>query len=120
MNKKTLILGATNNTDRYAFRAAKRLTEEGHEFVPVGVRKGEVLGKEIINGKEKQEDIDTVTLYVSPKNQLDWYDYILETKPKRIIFNPGTENPELQQKADEKGIETLYACTLVMLNTNQY
>lgn len=118
--KKTLILGASPNPQRYAYIAADRLQNHGHEFVPLGIKKGEVFGKEILNGNPELEDIDTVTLYLSPKYQTEWYDYILNLKPKRIIFNPGTENPELREKAQKKGIDTIDACTLVMLSTGQF
>jgi hypothetical protein len=118
--KKTLILGATTSPERYAYLAAQRLTAQGHSIVPVGIKKGEVFGCEILNTQELQSAIHTVTLYVAPPNQTAWYDYILNTQPKRIIFNPGTENPELQQLAEARGIETLEACTLVMLSTGQY
>ncbi|WP_347159214.1 CoA-binding protein [Pontibacter chitinilyticus] len=119
--KKTVVLGATDNPSRYAYKAAHRLQQHGYEVVPVGIRKGEVAGKPIINDKSKAiEDVDTVTLYVGPQNQPDWYDYILSLKPKRIIFNPGTENPELEQKAAKQNIETLHHCTLVMLASDSY
>ena len=118
--KKTLILGATTNPSRYAYLAAESLTNKDHEIVPVGIKKGEVYGKEIINHKEIQEDIDTITLYVGPQNQGEWFDYILSTKPKRVIFNPGTENPELAQKLQAAGIEPVFACTLVMLSVGNY
>lgn len=119
--KKTLILGATTNTDRYAYLAARLLTQKGYSIVPVGIKNGEVFGESIEKDKNKIfEDIDTITMYVGVANQAEWYDYILQTKPKRIIFNPGTENPELYKKAQTEGIECIEACTLVMLNTGQY
>lgn len=118
--KKTLILGATTNPARIAYDAAFRLKNAGHEIIPVGIRKGEVAGEAIVNSREIQEDIDTLTLYIGPKNQPDWYEYILNTQPKRIIFNPGTENAELAKMAQDKGIEVDYACTLVLLGTGQY
>ncbi len=118
--KKTLILGATPNEQRYAYRAAARLTRQGHEIVPLGIKQGKVFGKEIIQGQPPLDDIDTVTLYIGPQHQPEWYDYILNLKPRRIIFNPGTENDELRTMAEAKGIDTLYACTLVMLASNQY
>lgn len=120
MNKKTLILGATPNPDRYAYLAAQRLVKHGHDIVNVGIKKGEVAGVPIENGDEIHEDIDTVTLYVGPQHQAEYYDYILNTHPKRIIFNPGTENRELSERAKAAGIETLHACTLVMLGSGQY
>ncbi|WP_338766054.1 CoA-binding protein [Bernardetia sp. ABR2-2B] len=124
-NKKTLILGATPNPTRYAYLAAERLTNRNHDIVPVGIKKGELFGQEIEQQLENKSlpihtDIDTITLYVGVRNQPEWYNYILQTKPKRIIFNPGTENPELMKKARAEGIEVEVACTLVMLNTGQY
>lgn len=119
-NKKTLILGATTNPARYAYTAAHRLTQNGHEIVPVGIKKGEVAGVEIINGRPKPDDIDTVTLYIGPRLQPQYYDYLMELKPKRIVFNPGTENPELEELAKNNGIETIEACTLVMLSVGNY
>ncbi|MFT5915057.1 MAG: putative CoA-binding protein [Flammeovirgaceae bacterium] len=120
MSKKTLVLGATTNSSRYAYRATDDLLQNGHEVVPVGIKKGEIFGHEIINDKSIQPEIDTVTLYVGPQNQAEWYDYILETKPKRIIFNPGTENTELVKLAENQGIEVENACTLVMLSVGSY
>lgn len=120
MKKKTLILGATPNPVRYANMAANRLVAFGHPIVNVGMKKGVVAGAEIQSPDKIFTDIDTVTLYVGPVNQKGLYDYILKTNPKRIIFNPGTENPELEEMAREQGIETERACTLVMLSTGQY
>jgi predicted CoA-binding protein len=122
MKKKTVIIGATTNPGRYAYLAADMLTEYQHEIVPLGIRKGIVFGKEIIDirTKPKLTDVDTVTLYIGPHRQPEWYDYILSLRPRRIIFNPGTENEELERLAGEKGIEILEACTLVMLRSNQY
>lgn len=118
--KRTLILGATTKPAKYAFTAASMLTEKGHEIVPVGVRKGEVMGQQIITHRDIQPEIDTITLYINPQRQVEWYDYILQTAPKRIIFNPGTENPELANLAQDRGIEVRYACTLVMLTLGDY
>lgn len=118
--KKTLILGATTNPTRYAYKAAERLTKHSHPIVPVGIKTGEVFGEEIIKSKDIQTDIDTITMYVGPKNQEEWYEYILETKPKRVLFNPGTENPILQHKLKEEGIAYEEACTLVLLNLGEY
>jgi hypothetical protein len=119
-NKKTLVLGATPNESRYANLAANRLVRSGHPIVNVGLRKGEVAGVPIERPEEIHSDIDTITLYVGPHNQTGLYDYILKTHPRRIIFNPGTENSELRRMANEKGIETEYACTLVLLSIGQY
>lgn len=118
--KKTLVLGASDNPDRYSYRAVHQLKKHGHEVVPVGTRKGLVAGLPIHTDRPAAENVDTVTLYVGPQNQPAWYDYILDLQPKRIIFNPGTENPELERLARARGIETEEACTLVMLSVGQY
>lgn len=118
--KKTLILGATNNPSRYAYLAANKLSRYGHPIVNVGLKSGEVAGVPIEKPEAIHSDIDTVTLYVGPQNQPPLYDYILKTHPRRIIFNPGTENPELESMANEQGIETIEACTLVMLSIGNY
>ncbi|MBC7399892.1 MAG: CoA-binding protein [Mucilaginibacter sp.] len=119
-DKKTLIIGATPNSGRYAYLAANRLVSHGHTIVNVGLKSGEVAGVPIEKAEKIHGDIDTITLYVGPDNQPPLYDYILATKPKRIIFNPGTENSELRKMANEKGIETEYACTLVLLSIGEY
>jgi predicted CoA-binding protein len=119
-NKKTLILGATPDSSRYAYLAANRLVGKGHSIVNVGTKNGEVAGVPIEKPEVIHNDIDTVTLYVGPQNQPALYDYILNTHPKRIIFNPDTENAELRRMANEQGIETEYTCTLVLLSIGQY
>lgn len=120
--KKTVIVGATANPARYAHLAATMLTEYGHEFIPVGIKNETVLGKQILNlhTKPALEDVDTITLYVGPQNQPEWYEYLLSLNPKRIIFNPGTENREFETMAEAKGVEVVEGCTLVMLRSNQY
>ena len=120
MPHPTLILGATPNPDRYANIAAHRLTRHGHPIINVGIKTGEVAGVEILNGKPDVPEVDTVTLYVGPKHQPDYYDWLLRVAPKRLIFNPGTENPELMRLAREAGIEVVVGCTLVMLASDQY
>lgn len=120
MAKKTLILGATENPERYAYKAAHKLTENGHPIINVGIKKGEVAGQPIHVDKPIFDNIDTITLYVGAKNQPEWYDYILQTKPQRLVFNPGTENAELKNLAEKQGIETVEACTLVMLSIGNY
>ena len=117
---KTLVLGATDNPDRYAYRAVHSLKNHGHEVVPVGIRRGEVAGLPIHTNRPQEAGIDTVTLYVGPQNQPGWYDYIRGLQPRRILFNPGTENPELEALAQQQGIRTEEACTLVLLSTGQY
>ena len=119
--KKTLVIGATPNPDRYAHRAARMLASHGHPEVLYGLKKGEVDGQPILNEWPAHiPDLDTVTLYIGPDKQPALYDKILALNPARIIFNPGTENPELVKLAREKGIATEYACTLVLLSTGQY
>jgi len=118
--KKTLILGATTNPSRYGYIATSRLKSYGHEVVPVGIRVGDIEGVDILLGKPQVEGVDTITLYLNPTRQKDYYDYILGLNPKRIIFNPGTENPEFYEILREEGIEVEVACTLVLLSTGQY
>jgi uncharacterized protein len=117
---KTLIMGASTNPERYAFKAAKSLLAHGHKIELVGQKEGEILGNKIVTNYSDFEEIDTVTMYIGPKNQPDLYDYILKQKPRRIIFNPGSENAEFQKLAKSNGIEVEEACTLVLLATEQY
>ena len=118
---KTLVLGASTNPARYSNIAALRLLRHGHEVVLVGNREGEIAGHTIHPAPVTAEDIDTVTLYLGPARQAGYYDYLVrDLKPRRIIFNPGTENDELRSLAEAAGIETDYACTLVMLGANTY
>jgi predicted CoA-binding protein len=121
-NKKTVIVGATTNPSRYAFMAAEKLVENHHEIVPIGVKSGEVFGEPILNigSRPLIGDVDTITLYIGPQHQPEHYEYLLSLKPKRVIFNPGTENVEFEKKVEESGAEALEACTLVMLSTGQY
>lgn len=118
--KKTLVLGASSNPSRYSYLAMERLQSKGHPVIGIGKKAEEVLGVDVKTTKDNYDDVDTVTLYLNPQNQIPYYDYILGLHPKRIIFNPGTENPELQALAQDQGIETQEACTLVMLSTGQY
>jgi predicted CoA-binding protein len=120
--KKTVIIGATPNPSRFAYLAAGRLQAHGIEFVPVGIKKGSVFGKEILDLRQLPEvsDVDTITLYINPDHQREWYNYFFKLNPKRVIFNPGTENSELEKLLEQKNIEALEACTLVMLGSGQY
>ncbi|PHN05341.1 CoA-binding protein [Flavilitoribacter nigricans] len=118
--KKTVVLGATNNPSRYAYRAVEMLLDHGIEPVPVGIRRGSIEGIDILNDRPDLEDVHTVTLYLNPERQREYYDYIMAMNPKRIIFNPGTVNPELMNMAREKGIEVEVGCTLVMLSVGSY
>lgn len=118
--KRTVVLGATENPSRYAYLAVQRLRRYGHEVVPVGLKEGEIEGLKIYKGQPEVNDVDTVTLYVGPRNQQSLYDYIIRLKPKRVIFNPGTENPVLEEMVTSNGIEAIHGCTLVMLSTGEY
>ena len=120
MEKKTLVIGASENQSRYSNLAVKKLISHDHPVVALGRRAGKIGNTEIITEKNLLTDIDTVTLYLNPSNQKPYYDYILSLKPRRIIFNPGTENEELQELAEKNGIKTMEACTLVLLSTSQY
>ncbi len=122
MKRKTVVLGASTNPSRYSYIASEMLTEFGHEIVPVGMKHGSIFGKEILDFRQRPlvPDVDTVTLYVGPANQDGLFEYLAQLKPRRVIFNPGTENRSLENKLREKGIATLEACTLVMLRTGQY
>jgi predicted CoA-binding protein len=119
-NKKTLVLGASTKPERYAFKAITMLVEKGHSVIAIGQNQGEVAGITIRTKNIPLSNIHTVTLYLNPLRQRDYYNYIIETKPKRVIFNPGTENPEFYQLLSSNGIKVEVACTLVLLTTNQY
>ena len=119
-NKKTLVLGGSENPERYSNMAIRLLRKNEIEVVSVGSKKGKVLDVEIMNTPEAFEEIHTITLYVGTKNQNPYFDYILGLKPKRIIFNPGTDNDTLRSLAESEGLETEEACTLVLLNLRQY
>ena len=118
--KKTVILGASDNPERYSYLALEKLKRYGHPVVAIGKKAGEVNGTPIITDKPDEKEVDTVTLYINPQNQQQYYEYIVSLHPKRIIFNPGTENDELYDIAKKNGIEPMEACTLVLLGTGQY
>jgi|SRR5687767_9708260 len=118
--KKTLVLGASDNPSRYSYLAIQRLKMHGHPVVAIG-KKNSMVGDVIVDKEKKPFDsVDTITLYLNPAHQREYYDYILSLKPKRIIFNPGAENDELVSLAKKQQIKTMDACTLVLLSTNQY
>jgi predicted CoA-binding protein len=119
-NKKTLVLGASKKPERYAYKAISMLVEKGHSVLAIGQNAGEVAGIKIQTKAIPLKNIDTITLYLNPSRQRDYYNYIVESKPKRVIFNPGTENPELYQLLELNNIKAEVACTLVLLTTNQY
>ncbi|MBI3137305.1 MAG: CoA-binding protein [Sphingobacteriales bacterium] len=119
-HKKTLVLGASDNPSRYSYLAVQRLRSHGHPVLAIGRKKTIVADVGVETEKIKWEGVHTVTLYLNPQHQREYYDYILSLSPKRIIFNPGTENDELAGLAASNNIETTEACTLVLLSTNQY
>lgn len=118
--KKTLVIGASEKTDRYANKAVRMLQEHDVPVLAFGNRAGKINDTLISTEFPSDEDIHSVTLYLSPKNQVSYYDTIIDLKPKRVIFNPGTENPEFEKQLNKHGIETEVACTLVLLSTNVY
>ncbi len=119
-NKKTLVLGASTNPDRYSYLAIKSLIAHGHEVHAIGKKPGKIENTHIGIERKTILGLDTVTLYLNPQNQMPYYDYIIAQSPKRIIFNPGAENSQLADLAKEKGIIAQNACTLVLLSTGQY
>ena len=121
-SKLTLVVGATDNPERYPYRAAELLQAKGVPFVPIGIKRGLVFGEEFLDLRQKPAlgGIHSITLYLGPQNQSEWIDYLIGLGPKRIIFNPGTENPVFFSKAKAAGIDALEACTLVMLTTGQF
>ncbi|GAA4276484.1 CoA-binding protein [Aquimarina mytili] len=120
MSKRTLVLGASLKVDRYSNYVINKLVRNNHEVIAIGIKEGEVAGIKIQTNTNGIADIDTVTLYLNPHRQKPYYDYIITLNPKRVIFNPGTENPEFCQMLRERNIEVEIACTLVLLSTNQY
>ncbi len=120
MNKKTLVIGASTHTDRYSYKAIHKLMQYGHDVVAIGKNGGKIADIHIHTDTPTLNEIHTVTLYVNPTIQPTYYDYILKLKPKRVIFNPGTENPELYKLLSNNNIEPIEACTLVMLQTRQF
>jgi predicted CoA-binding protein len=120
MQKKTLVLGASNHPERYSFMAVKRLVAAGHGVYALGSYSGKINDIPITLEAQKWEDVDTVTIYLNKKNQEIYSDYLLDLQPRRVIFNPGSENHTLKRRLESIGVEVLYACTLVMLSTGQY
>ncbi len=118
--EKVLVMGATTHPTRYAYLATQSLLKHGHEVTLYGRRKGEVEGIPILNDTQGISEMDTVTLYLNPMNQQPYYDFLMELNPRRIIYNPGTENPQLMELAANKGIENVVACTLVMLSVGNF
>jgi predicted CoA-binding protein len=117
---KTLVIGASEKKERFSNKAIRKLLHFGHEVIPLAPRQGEVKGLQFETGYPDLENIDTITLYIGPQRQKLYYDYILKMNPRRIIFNPGTENGELMEMTEKQGIENVVACTLVMLATGRF
>jgi predicted CoA-binding protein len=117
---KMLVLGAAENPDRFSCKAVKSLDKNGFDVVAVGFRAGFIRDIEILTGKPEISDVDTVLLYLGAKKQAEYYDYILSLKPRRVIFNPGAENPELQDILKENGIDVVKDCALIMINTGAF
>lgn len=120
MNKKTLVLGASLKPERYSNFVIRKLVNQGIEVVAFGLKQGEVLGISINTELLPYNGLHTVTVYINPKKQNMYYDYVVSLKPKRVIFNPGTENPEFYTILKEHNISFEVACSLVLLSTNQY
>ena len=119
-SKKTVVLGASSKIDRYSNRAVKQLMANGHLVIPIGFENEKINGLQIETALLPIENVNTISLYLNPKRQEAYYDYILSLNPKRIIFNQGTENKDLEQLAKKQNIETIEACTLVMLSVGNY
>jgi len=118
--KKTLVIGGSIKPERYSNKAIRKLLNYGHPVVSIGLREGEVNGVKIKTGLPELSDINTITLYIGPQNQPQYYDYLLNLEPERIVFNPGTENSEFEKLAESKGVETIEHCTLIMLGDGIY
>ena len=120
MNKKTVVIVVSAKQDRYSNRAVRMLQKNNHEVFALGFENAAIDNIPIETAWKNYDNVDTVTLYINPQRQKEYYKYILDLKPKRIIFNPGTENHELEQLAFDNNIQPLEACTLVLLSTGQY
>jgi|ERR1700722_3217937 len=120
ISKKTLVLGASANPSRYSYLAINKLRDHKHPVVAIGRTTAVVADIPVQSETSPIPDLDTVTMYLNPVNQKNYYDYILDQHPKRVIFNPGAENQEFEKILEEKGIQTVEACTLVLLTTGQY
>lgn len=120
MKNVTLVLGASTNPNKYSNIAIKRLIDKGISVAGIGARKGKIFNVIVDDEKKEFKNIDTVTLYLNPKNQEEYYNYVVGLAPKRVIFNPGSENDAFVSLLEENNIKSEVACTLVMLSTNQY
>ena len=117
---KSVVLGASPVHSRYSNKAVRSLLKRDFEVVPVGTKSGEIKELEILTGKPDIKDVDTVLLYLAPNRQPEYYDYVIGLKPRRVIFNPGTHNPEFISLVKENGIDAVEDCALIMLNAGEY
>ena len=117
---KVFIIGASHNPERYSYKAAQLLLEHGHEIVPLALKESAEGPFPILKAPKEGDQSEIITLYVGPKNQGDWIPKILSWNPRKVIFNPGTENPTFQQQLIAEGIAWEEACTLVLLQTGQW
>jgi len=115
-DKKTLVLGASPNPSRYSFKAIHKLLKHGHSIIPMGIKKAEIADMQIVTNRPNFTDIHTITMYIGIRLQPQYYEYLISLNPKRIIFNPGTENIEFMNLCKENNIEVVEHCTLIMLN----
>jgi uncharacterized protein len=120
IKEMTMVLGASPNFERYSWKAVVSLKKHGYQVVAVGNKVGEIEDTSIQTGMPNVANIETISLYLNAERQVDFYDYIFSLNPKRIIFNPGTENFELMQLCREKNIEPVVGCTLVMLSIGTF
>ena len=118
--KRTVVIGASPNPERYSYLVTKMLQKAGHPVIALGLRDG-IIGKvQIQKNRPEVNEVHTITIYLSEKNQIDWEEYILSLKPRRILFNPGAHNLDFAKRAEAAGIETENACTLVLLSTGGF
>ncbi len=122
LRMKVAVLGASPKPHRYANKAVRKLLHYGHEVIPINPAYPEIEGLKAVRNLEALEpgDVDTITLYMNPSRTKDLGPAIIDADPRRMIFNPGTESPELAAELEDAGIETVEGCTLVMLDTGQF
>lgn len=117
---KTIVIGASSNPERYSYKAVLSLLRYNKEVIALGIKEGRIGSLDIEVNKPQITETDTITLYIGPQHQEQWYEYIFACKPKRVIFNPGTENYDFANQLKNKGIEVVFGCTLVMLASGEY
>ena len=117
---RTLVIGASDNPDRYSHKVVLKLLDSGIKVIPMGINQGNIADLVIVRPFEKQKNIHTVSIYITPKVQKEYYKYIINLQPKRVLFNPGTENPKFSKILQKHNIYWENSCSLVLLSTNQY